>query len=171
MGEILTVIVGIAVIIVFVWAMKKTRKVQPHFDEMQLQLRAKGYAAAYVTTLIGMGSFMLLYETGKIDFIDPAVCFMAVLMASVAVFAVYCIRHEAFFSIGEKGNYYMLLCAAVVVLNGISAATSIAGGGLMKDGRITFSGGAANVLTGLTFLAVFIALLVKKLGRGSEADE
>ena len=169
MGEILTVIVGIAVIIVFIWAMKKTRKVQPHFDEMQLQLRAKGYAAAYMTSIIGMGAFMLLYETGKIDFIDPAVCFMAVLMASVAVFAVYCIRHEAFFSIGEKGHYYMLLCAAVGV--GISAATSIAGGELLKDGRITFSGGAANVLTGLTFLAVFIALLVKKLGRGSEADE
>ena len=171
MGEILTVILGIAVIIVFIWAMKKSRKVQPHFDEMQLQLRAKGYAAAYMTALVGMGAFMLLYETGKIGFIDPAVSFMAVLMASVAVFAVYCIRHEAFFSIGEKGNYYMLLCAAVVVLNGISAATSIAANGLLQDGRLVFSGGAANLLTGLTFLAVFIALLVKKFSRGSEADE
>ena len=171
MKDVVWVILMIAVICAIVWFIKKSSKVEKHFDEMQLQLRAKGYAAAYATAVVGMGAFMLLYETGQIGFIDPAVSLMAVLMASVAVFAVYCIRHEAFFSIGDKGNYYMVLCAIVVVLNGLSAVSAIMGGKFLQDGRLSFSGGAANLLTGLTFLAVLIALLVKKLGRESEADE
>lgn len=170
MNNFFLVFLLILIIAFFIRSAKKSVNKGDHFDEMQMQIRGRGYAAAYATTMVGMGVAAFLYEMDLLDFVAPSVAMMTVFLVSVGVFAVYCIARDAYFFINGGKNHYIPFCAFIVAVNYLSFATVLARGGLMKDGMLTYAS-CSGLMVGSTFLVVLIALLVKKFGGRKEADE
>ena len=164
---------GVLVAVVILFAIRITRRKagkEGHFDEMQLRLRARGYGIAYLVTVIGLLLLTFLFQSEAFSVIEPAFGVFLVLMISIATFAVYCVWNEAFFHVGQRTNYYMILCLIVVLLNGASAAVHFMNGTFLENGRLTFDN-SSYLVSGLTFLSVLIALLLKKAGFGKGEEE
>ena len=162
-------LVAVIIVIVIRVGTKRT-PAQTHYDEMQQQLREKGYRLGYLVTLIGMAALMLLLEGGLLKQVEPSLCIFFVLMAGIITFVVYCIQKEAFFSIGQRSTYYIVICAVVVVLNGISAMTHILTNQIWDNGVITFDNGC-YLISSLSFLIVLIAIVLKKASAGKGEEE
>ena len=142
-----------------------------HYDEMQLKIRADGYRLGYTVTLIALFAAIFLGEFGVLDGVmTQAFADYAALMLGIAVFAVYCIWHEAFFSVSDKSGAYIVLCVLIVLLDGFSAVSRIMDGSVRENGVVTFESGNSTLMT-LLFLAILIALLVKRAQLKREDEE
>ena len=92
------------------------------------------------------------------------------MMIGIVTFVVYCIFKEAFFQIGQNCTYYIALCAFIGLLNTVMGILRIVDGSFFENGVITFASGA-SFICGLSFLAILIALVIKKVSMGSEVTE
>ncbi len=161
----------VAVMIAVLTMAKRKPLRSGHFDEMQLLIRANGYKLGYYATLLALAVVFFLSETGALEgFVSPMFAVFAAVMLGITLFAVYCIRHEAFFSVGDKCGYYIGLCVLIVLADGFMAVSRLMDGSILDNGIVTFDSGNSAVMT-LTFLAVLTALLVKRAQRNSEAEE
>ncbi len=143
---------------------------ETHYDEMQLKNRADGYRMGYLVTIFLMAAYLLGYEADLMKALSPSFAVYAILMLGFAVFAVFCIQKEAFFSIGQKGKGYMISCAVVVVATGALAISRIVDGTLLEDGVITLGHGSSLVMCPC-FLLILVAIIYKMISSGKEADE
>ena len=169
--EVWSVVLWIVVIaagIAGVLLLRKERGGSKHYDERQLVLRANGTKIGYYVTLIAETLVLMLTEFGIIPLTSVTLAVFVALMAGVVTFAVYCIVKDVFFSIGEKGNYYILMCGVITLADGAAAVSSIVSGTILIDGVPTFFSCNALVLT-LVFLVILVALLVRKFA--GERDE
>lgn len=161
-------IVVIAAAVAAVILLRKERGGGKHYDERQLVLRANGTKIGFYVTLIAEMLVLMLAEFGAIPPASVTLAVFVALMVGVVTFAVYCIAKDVFFSIGDKGRNYRILCAVIVLLDGAAAASRIVDGTILEDGAPTFGSCNALVLA-LSFLVILIALLVRN-GR-EESDE
>lgn len=168
---IISLVVAVALLISLALyaASGKVRKDQ-HFDEMQLKLRADGYKLGFIVTIIILAIFILITEVFELRAISAGFGMFVALMAGVASFTCYCISKEAFFSIGEEGNWYITLISIITVSHGVLAASRIADGTLWENGIITFLHGSSLVLL-LSFLSILFALVIKIIKNKREASE
>ena len=157
----------VAVIAVVVWLLRKEPD-RGKFDERQLTLRATGYRRSFFVTLAALFLVLFLTELEILPAASVTLAMFAAMMIGIVTFAVYCITKDVFFHVGEKGNYYRILCAVIVVLDGVPAATRIADGSLLENGVPTFEG-CNGLVMALSFLVILIALLTRK--SGGEDDE
>ena len=161
-------IVVIAVVIAAVVLLRKQRGGDKRYDERQMTLRAAGYRLAFFVTLAAGVVVLFLAEMEILPAAAFTLALFVALMAGIVTFAVFCIIHEVFFSIGDKGNYYRVLFGVIVLIDGFAAGTRIADGTILENGVPTFAGCSSLVMT-LVFLVVFVALLVPK--NGEEDDD
>ena len=161
-------LVFVAVIAVVVWLLRKEPD-RGTFDERQLTLRAAGYRRSFFVTLAASFLVLFLTELEAIPAASVTLAMFAALMIGLVTFAVYCITKDVFFHVGEKGSYFRILCAVIVALDGVPAATRIADGSLLENGVPTFEG-CNGLVMALAFLVILIALLVRKPSR-EEDDE
>lgn len=164
---VLLVLVVLAGVILMV---SRSSKRERHFDERQLMLRARGYRLGYTVTVVLMLLLTFLLDYDALTFVSPALGVYAVLMIGLVTFAVFCIMNDVFFSVGEKGGYYIVICAAIVVLDGLIVIARLADGSLLESGVLTFSVGSSAVMA-LGFLVILAALVIRKLRAEREADE
>ena len=157
---------ALALAVYLVWKKKGDRDAR--YDERQLALRAAGYRRSFFVTLIAEAVALFLVEMEVIPLAAATLAVFVALLIGIVTFAVYCIVKDVFFRIGEKRTYYILLCAVIVVMDGITAATRIVSGTFLQNGVPTFESSSALVLA-LAFLVILIALLVRR-DRG-EDDE
>ncbi len=168
-----TGMIAVIIIIVLIRVLKRDAYKNNHYDERQLILRANGYKAGFLVTVIGI-LILILWIEGAEDYgfrswIEPGFGMFAVLMIGIITFTVYCIVKEAFFAIGQKGNAYIVLCLVVSVLNAIPAAIRIVNGTIWDNGKISFESGS-NLICAVSFLIIVVALLAKKIQTGKEAE-
>ena len=161
-------IVVIAVIIAAVAILRKQRGGDKRYDERQMTLRAAGSRLAFFVTLIAGVVVLFLAEMEILPAAAFTLALFVALMAGIVTFAVFCIVHEVFFSLGDKGNYYRVLFGVIVLIDGFAAVTRIADGTILENGVPTFAGCSSLVMT-LAFLVIFIALLVRR-DRGEEDE-
>lgn len=95
----------------------------------------------------------------------------SILYISVIVFSVYSILKDAFFSVRNEGNSYLVICMLVIAANIPSFIAHIHRGDFFKDKILTFNEGGANILNLVCFLSIFIAILVKKIADKKELEE
>ena len=161
----------VAVLAALIAFVKSGAKRTKHYDEMQLKIRADGYRLGYLVTVLAVFAVIFLSEFGVLDgFVSPTFAVEAALMLGITVFAVYCILHDAFFSVGDRGGVYIGLCVLIVLTNGAMAVSRFLDGSILENGIVTFGSGGSTVMT-LTFLAVLTALFVKKAQLKREAEE
>ena len=161
-------IIVIAVIIAAVVLLRKQRGGDKRYDERQMTLRAAGSRLAFFVTLIAGVVVLFLAEMEILPAATFTLALFIALMAGIVTFAVFCIVHEVFFSLGDKGSYYRVLFGVIVLIDGFVAGTRIADGTILENGVPTFASCSSLVMT-LVFLVIFIALLVRR-DRG-EDDE
>lgn len=160
-------IVVIAAVIAGVFLLRRERGGSKNYDERQLVLRANGTKIGFFVILIAEALVLMLTELEVIPMASVTLAVFVALMVGVVTFAVYCIAKDVFFSVGDKGKSYTILCAVIVLLNGAVAATRFADGTFLENGVPTFSG-CNSLIMALSFLVIFVALLVR---RGREEDD
>ena len=143
-----------------------------NFDYYVYNLLEDGYKIGYLVTLAGLVLLLLLTEIvdGFSQVATPGFGMFFVIMFGIVVFSVYCIFHDSFFSVGEKGKTYILLCLFVVVANGVSAVGRIVKGTIIEEGKLTFSG-TSNLIMATSFLIIVISLVIKNVQDKKEAAE
>ena len=163
---VLLAAVVIALAVYLVW--KKRDAGTQGFDERQLPLRAQGYRKSFFVTLVAEVAALLLVEMEIIPLACATLAFFIAVMIGIVTFAVFCIMKDVFFRIGEKGTYYLVLCAAVAVMDGIMAITRFADGSILENGLPTFES-CNSLVVALSFIVIFAALLARRI-RGEEAE-
>ncbi|MCR5792052.1 MAG: hypothetical protein K6G65_02675 [Lachnospiraceae bacterium] len=131
-----------------------------HYDEMQLKIRGDGYRLSYFVTVMCMVALSFGYEMGLERFVSPAFGIFATLMLGIVIFPIYCIVKEVFFPLGQKGRYYIVLCAIVVVINGGVGVMHIMDGTVIQNGKLVFEYGS-NLVCAAAFAALLITLACK----------
>lgn len=158
----------VAVLIVAIALGTRTARRNREYDERQALLRAKGYKLGYTVTILLEVLALFLVEFGVIPLPCATLAIWTGLLAGIITFAVYCIMKDAFFAINEKGTYYMVLCAVIVLADGATAVSRFVDGSILENGLPTFSSCNALMMA-VCFLAVLIALLLRKYaGEGDE---
>ena len=169
--EVWSIVLWIVVIAVAIAAgtlLRKERGGGKHYDERQLVLRANGTRIGFFVTMIAEMLVLMLTEFEVIPLTSVTLAVFVALMVGAVTFAVYCIVKDVFFSIGDKGRSYRILCAVIVLLDGAAAVSRFADGTILKDGVPTFESCNTLVLA-LSFLVILVALLVRK--NSGEEDE
>lgn len=159
---------AVLVIAAVVWLIWRKEAPACTYDERQLVLRGNGTRISFFVTLIAEALVLMFTELGVVPLESATLAVFAALMVGVVTFAVYCIRKDVFFRIGQNETRYMALCGVIVVLDGIVAGTRIADGSLLENGVPTFDGCNALVMA-LSFLVILVALFLRK--RAGEEDE
>ena len=171
MNNIWIPMIFVAVMIAMIAVIKKGRIRTRHYDEMQLKIRADAYQLGYLVTLLSTLAVIFLADFGALEHVaDTVFAVFAALILGLTVFAVYCIMHEAFFSVGDRSGTYIGLVVVIVVLDGFVSVSRFIDGSILENGIVTFQSGSSTVMT-LMFLAVLTALLVKRAQQKREAEE
>ena len=167
----LIAIMLLAAILTIAFISKNSKLKMQHFDEMQLLIRATAYRNAYFTVIGVLATLMVLSTFGLNNIVDTATQMCTALMAGITVFAVYCIRKDAFFGIDYDNKGYVYMIFAIGVFNLVMGIWRLIDGTIRVDGVITFTHGASNLIIGAGFFIVLVALLLKKSDDKSEVGE
>ena len=170
------VIVGVVVVLVIfalVWKVSGSESLKGDYDERQMLIRGVGYKYALIANLLMLGAYTLSTPFIKDLPLYPGEVAFGILMISVIIYALYCIRKDAFFGVKHKSRTYIILLIFIVAVNGLGAGTRIIGHEwLTPDGHIEF-GFFSNACCVIGFGIVLIAILARNAERRREelADE
>lgn len=170
---ILVAIMLLAATLTFAFISKNSKIKTQHYDEMQLLIRAIAYRNAFFTVLGVLAVLMVLSSDifGLEKIVDTATQMCTALMAGITVFAVYCIKKDAFFGIDYDRKGYVYMIFGVGLFNLVMGVLRVVDGTIRVDGVITFTHGASNLIIGAGFFIVLVALLLKKFDDKSEVGE
>lgn len=132
-----------------------------NYDERQKLLIGKGYKYAFSTLIVYNCLYVVLYAmTGKAFFDIPTAAFMNIFIG-VAVFAVYCIWKEAYFSLNDNYRKYIILITILMLINAAGGLGIARHETLIENGMLTYR--SLNLLCALLILIILTALLIKKI--------
>ena len=157
-------------VMIAAWILSRKSSKETDYDEMQLKIRADGFRIGFYTALLLLVVLILLLELNTLTAVTPAFAVFTILIASVVVFAVYCILHDAFLAVRGKAKTYIGIFTMIVIIEGAVTIRHLMEKNLLEDGTLTFSGGSSAVMC-LGFLALLITLIVKTVRSGKEAEE
>lgn len=159
----------LAALIIFIifWKFKK-KTMKGTFDERQELVKGKGYKYAFFTVLILMTFDLLAESYGVIDDLPlpRSLILFIMVLAGVMVYALYCIRNDSYFGVGNDTRTYRAMMWVILALNAFSGITGLREG-VMVDGKIVF-GPFLSLIFAASFAVLLIALYVRKRGSVSE---
>ena len=173
---IMGVIVGILLVFVIfaiIWKVSGSKSLKGDYDERQMLIRGIGYKYAFLTNLILLAVYVLSSALFPDLPVNPGEAMFAVIIISVLVYALYCIRKDAFFGIRYNSKGYLILLVAVVVTNLIGAGARLVNGEWHDTaGHLDF-GFFSNSVCVIGFGVILIAILLKNAEKKREelADE
>lgn len=169
LGMILGVVIALVALLIL-WKAKGT-SLKGKFDERQELVRGRGYKYAFLTVMILIFLYMTVDMLGITDLMPFAHSSLAIaiLFIGVMVYAVYCIKNDAYFGIGQNRRTYCILLGFVVVFNLLSAVMNLRDEPF-EGGKVAL-GPCIQIMCVITFAVVLIALLVKGREDGAEDDD
>ncbi|BAL00185.1 hypothetical protein OBV_29860 [Oscillibacter valericigenes Sjm18-20] len=168
MGLGLGVLTGVAVGLLFVVVLFKMKVLDMTFDERQKRARGQAFAWGFATLVICVAVYGLS-DAILGHWIDVlAACILCVCIA-VTVFAIVCIRKDAYLSLKERPRRIMLLFAVLAAVNLALGAIYIRNGTLVENGMLTSR--ACNPITGIMLLVVLAVYAAKYLRDRKETEE
>ena len=127
------------------------------YDERQQLARGKAFRAGFFTVLI----YDLLYAFGDLMGLRWTVPFTGVMIGlflGVAVFGVVAICQDAYLSLNEKPQGWLVLWGIIILANGACVASQMAHRELIRDGMLTADW--LNALCGGLFVVILVAQLL-----------
>jgi hypothetical protein len=155
-------LVTVFVIIAIISIVRKKRGKEARYDERQELARGKAYKHGFTALLIYCVAVGLtdLYIGG--GWCDIYTAMIIGVFLSTAVFAVQCILTDAYFAVGERPTFWLVLTGIVSVINFVSMGFDISEGHrFVENGAVTHS--VISPACGLTFLVLFAVTLAKTL--------
>ena len=141
---------------------KKRHSQDREYDEREQQVRGEAYRNAFTAILLFVCFHVLaLVFLGHPPMADGVSSLFSFFLG-VAVFAVYCIRHNAFKTIRtDKGfRSYSILLGIVVAINTWTGILSARAGNLIEDGILQTP--ITSFACALCFLAVLITMFLQR---------
>ena len=163
-------LIGVLVVFFIIWKVKGNVS-KGHYDERQELLRGRGYKYAFFTVMGLLSAYLVADGMGLMEilpFTSAAMAF-AILIIGVLVYALYCIKNDAYFGVGMNKKSYVILLLFVVGINAFSVIMDFMTGSY--DGGKIALGPSMQILCVIVFSVILIALLVKDRKTADEEDE
>ncbi|MBP3506213.1 MAG: hypothetical protein J6K43_07415 [Lachnospiraceae bacterium] len=168
LGVLAGIVIGAILIIVVLILTKTDGNIEPKYDERQLLERGKGFKLAFFVEMIYTAFLILMYIMEiKVPVATEVLLFFGIVL-SVFVYAVYCIRKEAYISLNEsvkKLNVAFLLIGIANLLIGVSHCFS---GGMIQDGVLTFR--SLNLICGIFMMIMSIVIGTSQIESKEEEE-
>lgn len=158
-GIITGVVVGLLLVVLLLKITKKDGKIKCKYDERQANIRGKGFQASFFTLIIYNAIYGLLGIMVEKPFMDTLTAVMIGICLSVAVYAVYCIWNDAYFSLNESPKRLLIAFGIIAALNLVIGCINLFNGNATTDGILNFR--CINLFCGILFIVIFVALLAK----------
>ena len=151
---------------------RKNRRVKCEYDERQLLVRGNAYKIAFFVVVILDFLYGLLGVTldmvPTLPITTEAAMFIIALVGLV-VQIVYCIWHDAYFSLNEQKPKVLIMFLVVGLLNFAVGFMNYHDGSIYTNGML--NGRSINLIIGIMFILIFVALLIRKVVPTSDEDE
>lgn len=139
---------------------KKYGKNKNEYDERQKALRGKAYKTAYFVLMVYLIVNSLITKAFELKWAETITESLLGIFISVLVFAIICIKNDAYVSLSEKPATYLSLFSAVGFVNiGICILYYIRHKSFVTDGMLNEY--AINLFSGMMFLILSSAIAVK----------
>lgn len=153
-------LIGVLVVFFIIWKVKGSIS-KGYYDERQELIRGRGYKYAFFTVMGLLAAYLVADGTGVLEmipFTGAAIAF-AILIAGVLVYALYCIKYDAYFGVGMNKKSYKILMLFVIGINAFSVIMDFMTGSY--DGGKIALGPSMQILCVIVFSVILIALQVK----------
>lgn len=162
------VVIGLLLIIVILKVSKNDGSMKCKYDERQAHVRGKGYKISFFTLVV----YNLIYGSMGLVmdklFLDSWTAMVIGICLAGAVYVVYCIWYDAYFSLNENRGRLLFIFGIIGISNLILGSIKIISGEAVTDGVLNFQ--SSNFICGLLFIIIFIAILAKKIKTKSEME-
>lgn len=165
LGLVVGVLVGVAVV-VFVFKTSRTDGLKCKYDERQAIVRGNGFKYGFATLALYNAAYGLCAGAWKKPFMDTLTAMVLGICIAAAVYIVYCIWNDAYFSLNENPKRVLLGFALIALLNYMIAGMNFYHNEMVEDGVLTYR--SCNLICAVLFTVIFAALFIKKIIRGAE---
>ena len=149
---------------------RKRRAMERDYDEREQLVRGRAYARAFAAFLLFEGGHILALLFYGRPLMADGVSSLLGFFLSIAVFAVYCIRHDAFKEMrtDQKFRSYSILLVIVVAINAWSGIMAAIDGNLLHDGVLQTP--VASFACAACFLSVLLAMRMQRRRNDREEE-
>lgn len=168
-GVALGLVLGIILCLVVFVTANKNGKIKTEYDERQNEIRGKGFKYAFFTALVMLGIFACLDVTEIYLPISQATIYMFIVATSVGVDAVYNILNDGYWGLNNDKKKYEIFMAIIGLFNLGWSLFMYVDGRLIVDGVLSFA--AINLICGILFLVLFVAMFIKSFSSKDDEGE
>ena len=165
-------LVGIAVapgIFAVIAAVGKKRGKAGEFDERQELVRGKAYQHAFFAVMIFSALYGLVVVTAERPLMEDGLGALIAMFVGIVVFAVESIFRDAFFTAKNRPKSYIILYAAIILMQLVNIIGNIHEGALIQDGVLTMR--VLPVVCAAVFAIVLAAILIKTAQQPKEDED
>lgn len=160
LGFLIGVLVGCFLWVFILKMTRKGRNLKCKYDERQQLVRGCGFKYGFFSWMIFNGACITTDLGFEKQYMDTPMVLYCGMVVGVAVYVMYSIWNDGYFSINENPKRVIALLIAITVLNGACAASRIQEG-LLENGVLTLINGA-NLFLAVASLLILIVLFVKQ---------
>ena len=166
------ILVGIAVaigIFAVIAAIGKKRGRRGEFDERQELIRGKAYQHAFFAVMLYSALYGLLVVTAERPLMEDGLSALVAMFVGIVVFAVESIARDAFFTAKNRPKSYIILYAAIVLMQIVNIIGNYSEGPFVESGVLTMR--VLPIVCAAVFTIVLVAILVKAAQKPKEDED
>lgn len=153
-------IIAVLFLIVIIRALRKAATNPTKYDERQILMRGKAYQIGFMT-ILGLNASFIFFSV----FFDAMITYgylwnCVSMIIGLTVFAVYSICNDAFFSLKEDVDSYIISTIFIVIVNFIGISPIVQEINSIADLLLSYR--LCNLLITLSFMIILVTLLIKK---------
>ena len=159
-GVVVGIVVGLIIALVVLKFMNKDKKVRTEYDEMQKQIRNKGYFYAFYTVLVYEAILAVLSIAVELP-VHPIVLHFGAIFVGVVVQASYSIWKDAYVGLNTNMKRFLIFAVIISLFNLFIFFMNWKEGEAIADGILQPAW--VNLFCGLMFAVLGAVAVVKKL--------
>ena len=171
LGRSVGLVVGVVVGLIIAWIllryMNRDHKAKTEYDEMQKNIRNRGYMYGFYTVIIFEALLALIPSFVRIS-AEPIVVHFLPIFFGITVHASYCIWKDAYIGLNTNMKRYLIVAIIASLINFLSFFLAWKGNGLIVDGVLQAP--FVNLLCALMFAIIGIVGLLRKTADRREAE-
>ena len=167
-GLAVGVLVGLVIAVLLLRYMNRDHKVRAEYDEMQKNIRNRGYMYGFYTILVFEALLCLIPSFVRLPAERIVIHFLPIFLG-VTVQASYCILKGAYVGLNTDLKRYWIVALAATAINFLSFFMAWKNGSLVVDGVLQAP--FVNFLCALMFAVLGVFALLRKTADSEESEE
>ena len=166
------ILVGIVValgILAIIAAFNNKRGKPGEFDERQQLIRGKAYQHAFIAVMLFSALYGLAVMMVEHPLMVDGLSALVAMFVGVVVFAVESIARDAFFTAKNRPKSYIILYAAIVLMQIVNIIGNYSEGPFVESGVLTMR--VLPIVCAAVFTIVLVAILVKAAQKPKEDED